>query len=534
LLTVFAILMIHSTFLWSWGKWMAGREHYQFFPMILVGFCVLAWNRLAKTQFLPRPQFSVRVALYLSMSVFCFFIAVRTDSHWIGLISCLILLWTSVRYFLEATAADELRGPFLFLLIIVPPPLNLDLQCITGLQRVATWMASGGLDLCEIRHTVSGVAIRNAGKAYMVEEACSGIHSLFSALSAMFFYGVWCRYGIPRLVLTTAQTVGWVLIANAVRVFLIVFSDTRYQIPLDVGWRHDLLGMFTYCSLLLMALSTDRLLRFVFPLSDDSLPKARILVTISQSWNQFTKSILDTPSLQGRWSVIVPLVIVCVTLVPLAMLNAAQLFRTPLQSTSAGTAGYSGSLQDLREDSLPESLAGWERSGFRKSTRDASDPFGMTSSIWKFSGNGLTAEVSVDGYYSEWHDLAYCYTGTGWKLVSGENEWREKDSQRQPHTRLQLFRNSGSYAVVYFSCFDSRHSPVEPPEASGNLFRTLRNRLASGGLMVSPKQRAIPPVFQVQLMTESGQELLPHELASLEQLFTAFRSNVLNMLSAGQ
>ncbi len=536
LLVTASVLLLHASFLWNWGEWMWGREHYQFFPLILAGFGWLIWQRLPLLKWPTAPAFSVRGGIYLLVSLGLYFLASRTNSHWMGLISCLMALWTTVWYFGGTQVADELRGPFLFLLLLVPLPLNIDLQSIVGLQKVATWLASGALDLMGLRHTVSGVALRTAQKAYMVEEACSGIHSLFSAASAMIFFGVYCRYGVPRLVLTLLQTVFWVVVANAFRVFLLVYADSRYQVTLDTGWRHEALGLVTYALVLIFSLSTDQLLRFFFPISKGAVLSAQEELTevLLKPTREFLSSFLDKPALKGKLGLIVPATLAVLVYLPLAGMAVASQLRQGSAVANANDIQSVGAMSTLSEDTLPASIAGWTRGKFEAIQRDPADPFGMTSSIWEFSGHGMTVSVSVDGMYSEFHDLAFCYIGSGWKLSSGANGFIETNRVVLPHTRLMIYKNSGEYAAVYFTCFDSQRTAVDPPEASGNLLRTLKNRLVSGGLIGTPQAPLVPPVFQVQLMAPSGQELLPHEIQVLEELFGSVRAQILTQLAAGQ
>jgi exosortase len=529
------VVLIHFHFLWQWGHWMWGREHYQFFPMILAGFAWLVWQRMSDIRWSPVPACSMRAWAYLVASAAAFALAAFTGSHWLGLISCLMSVWT-VTWFLGGTAAaDKLRGPIFFLALLIPLPINMDLQLIVSLQKLATWFASGGLDLTGIRHTVSGVAIRTALKAYMVEEACSGIHSLFSAVSAMIFFGVYCNYGVPRLFLTLGQTIFWVVAANSLRVFLVVYADSRFQIQLDTGWRHEMLGFVVYGLVLLSALSFDQLLRFLFPISRGAVISAReeLDKVILKPFRMFVAEVIDRPRLKGRQAVILPIAIALLVYLPSVGVAVVRQWKNLAVPTGQSIEAV-GAVTQLKEDSLSTSVGAFTKAGFESISRDASDPFGMSSSVWQFNGHGLSASVSVDGMYSEFHDLAYCYTGSGWKLEAAENGMLMLNGLAIPHTRMQLYKNSGEQAVVYFSCFDSMRTPVDPPDVSGSILRMLKNRLVSGGLMGIPKAPIVPPVFQVQLMVASGKELLPHELSALEQLFYDTRAQILTQLSAGQ
>ena len=70
----------------------------------------------------------------------------------------------------------------------------------------------------------------------MVEEACSGIHSLFSCLCAVIFVCVIRKSGFLRIVINAVQTTGWVIAANAVRVFLVIYAFSEWDLPLDKGF----------------------------------------------------------------------------------------------------------------------------------------------------------------------------------------------------------------------------------------------------------------------------------------------------------
>ena len=139
--------------------------------------------------------------------------------------------------------------------------------------------------------------------------------------------------------------------------------------------------------------------------------------------------------------------------------------------------------------------------------------------MWSYRGNGFNAVFSLDGYYPEWHDLAYCYAGVGWQILSAENG-SVKDSDDSPvfHTKLQLIRNSGSHATVFFSCFDSVQTSVMPPAVSGSFLRAVQQRLFSSVVAANDSAILKLPIYQLQLFVEADREFLPHE----EQAFLDF------------
>ena len=71
--------------------------------------------------------------------------------------------------------AGKLSGPVFLLLLMIPIPLNFDLKLVIWLQKVATAAASSLLDMLQVWHNTSGVAITTVQRSFMVEEASSKV-----------------------------------------------------------------------------------------------------------------------------------------------------------------------------------------------------------------------------------------------------------------------------------------------------------------------------------------------------------------------
>ena len=74
---------------------------------------------------------------------------------------------------------------------------------------------------------MNGVIIEVGDKKYEIERACSGISSLLSVLACTLFYVFWTGAHWVRGTALVLSSVFWVLIANVLRVVIIVFVDTR-------------------------------------------------------------------------------------------------------------------------------------------------------------------------------------------------------------------------------------------------------------------------------------------------------------------
>ena len=542
-IAVVAILLVHGPLLYLMAQYLWKRPHYQAFPMIIAGFAWLVSMRLPLIQWPEETDFSLRKLLWLGGSASLFAAGILFVSQWIGLISCLATLWASVWYFGGRSAAYELRAPFLFLAMLTPLPLGLDISLIVTLQQWATAAASQGLEFMDVLHTISGVAIRTATKSYMVEEACSGIQSLFAAVYAITFLGIYCRYSWLRTLLMILLTVFWVVAANGLRVFTLVYCDARFQLPLESGWRHEALGVFTYATALLLTLSTDQFLRFLFPVMSEELIDVQVKFheQVSRPLEDFMFGLLDRPRVVGRLAVIAPAVLFAIFFVGGGIAMARTLFFSAKVVAPALPSQFESNMQQFAEDSLPAEINGWKLTGFDQITRGPGDLFGgLCSSRWSYQGHGLNMIISLDGYYDAWHKLAVCYGGLGWTVESAENKTSVQSLPNGEkatiwHTAYRMHRDLRHRGVVIFSCFDSHRTSVTPPPAEESMRIALRDRLRSAfRSQQTPAAAYTPPVFQIQLLLESDREIHPHEHAALLSMFQKVRSELLGIVAGGQ
>ena len=543
-LVVVAILLIHTPPLWLMAQYLWKRPHYQAFPMIIAGFAWLVAMRLPQILWPEETDFSLRKLLWLSLAASLFAASILFVSQWIGLISCLVTLWASVWYFGGRSAAYELRAPFIFLAMLIPLPLGLDMSLIVTLQQWATAAASQALEFMGVLHTISGVAIRTATKSYMVEEACSGIQSLFAAVYAITFLGIYCRYGWLRSLLMIFLTVFWVIAANGLRVFALVYSDARFQVPLESGWRHEALGVFTYATALLLTLSTDQFLRFLFPVMSEDLMDVQVEFDeqVRRPLQAFMFGLLDRPRVVGRLAVIAPAVLFGLFFVGGGIVAARTLFISEkITTASALPSHFESNMQPFSQDSLPGEINGWKSTGFDEITRGPEDVFGgLRSSQWSYAGHGLNVIISLDGYYDAWHRLSMCYSGLGWIVDSAKNR---ASIQTLPdgreaaiwHTEYHMYRDLRTRGVVLFSCFDSHLTSVAPPPVEENVRIALQDRLRTALRWEKPPTAAyVPPVFQVQLLVEADREIQPHEHAALLVMFQKVRAELLDKVAGAQ
>src|SRR5436853_413288 len=92
----------------------------------------------------------------------------------------------------KTIAAGVLLAPaWFFLWLLIPPPLNLDQRLVTRLQTFTARQSSRLLDQLGVLHVMQGNVVVIPHKHLLVEEACSGINSLFSMLACTLFFVLW-------------------------------------------------------------------------------------------------------------------------------------------------------------------------------------------------------------------------------------------------------------------------------------------------------------------------------------------------------
>ena len=505
--------LAHAPLLLGLGVRLWSEEHYQHVPIVLAAAIALGYSRWADAGRELGPQTGWSWGwLLLTPSLLLTTLAYRGESHWLGAVSFVVFLLASVLWCGGLPLLRQMGGALVLLAMCIPLPLQQDVALVTTLQKFAADFASGGLDLAGLRHRLMGVAIQTPAKTYFVEEACSGVNSLFSSLAFVAFYLLYRRHHWLRFAASFSQVIVWVVLVNALRVFLVVYSDQHWGVDLGEGWVHQLLGAGGFALILLLSLSGDYLLlalipKFVYRLGEHSRPANEPAPT---AWSWMTPA----------W-------------VALALVFAAGsgvLLRTGGNQEQAGGASAEEMFRGVQRESLPEEIGLWSVRSFDVLRRESGDLRGAASKLWLLTRGGVEVRFSMDGPFPRWHDLAYCYSALDWKLVNAQNLRLPRDaaaSEQQPCTQLEFFTKDDQRALIYFTCYDANNVPVEPLDPSGHALRRLWDRLASANFFDAGAQGEVkPPVIQAQMQVVSDEPLAEFERTELEELFAKLRDMV--------
>ena len=98
-LTLAVLLATHGWFLFRLGSWLWSREHYQFFPLVIIASVIMAYVRWPECSWKEPRTLSIRIAILSSLSTLLLLTAVLKNSQLLGALSFLTSLWTAVWFF---------------------------------------------------------------------------------------------------------------------------------------------------------------------------------------------------------------------------------------------------------------------------------------------------------------------------------------------------------------------------------------------------------------------------------------------------
>lgn len=248
LLAHLPLAITHHLTLWK-------REHYQFFPFAFGAFGWLLYTRRQRGAFTWDHLNSVLVLLDLLCLGAA--LSLATPSPLLVVAGLMFLLLAIARSLPDSEIRTSLGYLIILPLITFRPPWNYDLTAIQWLQRVTTSVASQLLNFFGYLHLRAGNVLEFPGKRFMVEEACSGVQSLFTLLflAALIVCGYRRRWLHSLIVLATAAGLAGVM--NVLRVCAVAIAWDTAQVDLSSGWQHDALGYAALVIAGLLVLSAD-------------------------------------------------------------------------------------------------------------------------------------------------------------------------------------------------------------------------------------------------------------------------------------
>ncbi len=231
------------------GEWAINAQYSYGYVVPLLGLALL-WRRWPERPApVPTPTVGLSgvCAAGLLLLVLPFELVLEANPEWrliywlngfqvVGLGFC-VLYWLGGKQWVKYFAP-----PLVFMLIAVPWPMNTETSIIQGLMRFVAGLTvevAGWLGIPAVQH---GNLIEVGAGMVGIDEACSGVRSLQSALMLSLFLGEMNRFTWRRRVALLVASLLLVLAANLTRTSFLVWMAANHGMDQMRSW-HDTAGM---------------------------------------------------------------------------------------------------------------------------------------------------------------------------------------------------------------------------------------------------------------------------------------------------
>ncbi|MCC6508347.1 MAG: exosortase U [Pirellulaceae bacterium] len=545
-------LVCLAPLVWLQAVHLWERPHFQFFPLAWLAFGALITTRseLKWSSSLGRRRLG---SVVWAAGVLAGLAGALLFSPWLGQAACVLCIsgWGWLR--LATVPPFRWFGWSLLLWITVPLPGQLDANLINGLQRISAESAGGLLDLIGIAHLRQGTLIEiRAGKLF-VDEACSGIDSLYSLVAIALLMMLWQARPLVVGFFTVITVPIWAWLGNVLRLTTIVICLDRWQVDLSHGWQHTALGFVTFgLSALCLFLTLDALTHLFRRFSTSDLPRDRrqwhlwynavvcfpgrapVLIDEEQQYFEVEdprlkpkpKSKVERQSTVpaepkfGRW-VVGLMTVSCLIAAGLSIRNIARDWRDG-SSTRLPHFDQAQVKAAIAENGLPEAFEPAKRLAFRHEHRSPDNFLGEHSAVWTYRAPSSDFVCSIDFPFRGYHPLWVCYTNAGQQIQGVPTPVSLPSQADQPQSsqhvvQVKLKDELGNLSYLWFLLFDAQGQP-----AKINLYdqendtNPILERLK---LALADSVEREPVTYQFQMYVPSSRELSEAEIQSYLKLF---------------
>lgn len=524
------LVILHIANLWK-------QEQYHYLPALLIVSALLfisRWNRVIQL-----PQRPVAYALGCFAILLLLPYATWLFSPWTATLAW-ILVWGAflLSQDCKVNPAEEdsstglsrnsIANIWPLSWMLLPLPMNLDQTMTAQLQLRASQLSSYVLDWLQIPHLLLGNVIELTSGRMFVEEACSGVQSLFTLVFCSLLIVVVFHRSLWLMPLYCCAAIFWAALMNICRIVAIAAAQVWYNLDLSSGWKHNLLGYVCLGIAVIMLLSTDRLLRVLFFPTKPPLDRKAKSNPVVYWWNKcFGSNLIQTDesprspiAFPGLWLQSSLLVVALVS-----MLWQGGVFAASWRATPTATAEPGKPFMVVPDELTSQQVPAFTQVSHTVLHERPNMPMGENADVWKGTINGFPVAIALSQPYPTWHDLTICYKGAGWVLndrlpnfSSMESEW--------DYTAARWITPTGGYAYTWFSAFNDAGEKVQSIDGSFN--NILSGRLTNGQGEATRQGK----IAMVQLIVES-ENMLPNDIVeSLRQAHLASREYLRGMTSS--
>ncbi len=400
--------------------------------------------------------------------------------------------------------------------ITLPFPAGYDDKLIQYLQRQSSFAASSILDCIGVVHLPEGNVLELPGKKLFVDEACSGVDSLYALMAICLTIVLYLRQPFPVAVVSLSLVPIWASCSNIARLVVIVLGISWFNVDLSTGMPHTILGLVVFTGAFLCDLAFIRFAGAMY-----SVFKFGRRSKSTQTVQQELRPVRIPRFVQMGFGVMVALCFVAVGIRSAPVLYAGTLFKFP-DFTEESLA----SIRD--QQNLPKQIGEWNFRHFEVIERNRDSSMGHYSHLWLYQAPEGEVTISTDFPFRGFHLLDICYEGAGWRMIEAPQQVtvqpdnpNDTSGAIYPHL-LSMTNDEGRHGYIVYGLFQMDGKAIQSQAKAQRGFERF-------------EQKVMEPVsFQIQLMLNSAdpiskqtqQMMMQRYLALIKTLRPTFRSLV--------
>ena len=587
--------------LYLYVKHLLNEPHYHSAVFAVAATIGIAWLRWPRGQALQL-QRSMTSNVLIVLAIIAVVFSILFVLPWMSALAAMLI----VTSFLARVPDTESNGTLWYcalpLFVFLYLPFGMDRNLVTSLQTYSAGYTSRLLDLFGVGHYMSGTVLEVPNlQDFRIEQACSGVQSFFTLVLVAIVYSVFNRQvkapekgvavlsflaglifllirtlpkataGVDmppfwsgilfllaislmlypfigfRTTLLVMSAVFWAIFMNTIRIMAIPISLQFFDVDLSTGNNHMLLGYAALIIGIILILSTDQLIMFLFGPVLDANESGKFGRVIGKMWNGLIPTASDNESSRGRRGArsrkpVSPQIQKALWIFAGIMVLAGiwQIVDVlACQSQAAKKLNVRSFDTDVTvpfsEGDIPKEVDNWTRVSFETDTRNRGSDFGERSDVWQFESPNCSAVASLDQTFPGWHELTTCYTLQGWKVISrkalstSQAMGLEKAPEGKPDDwdmiEVKLQKPTGEQGYLLFSHFDSFGEGLTAPKHWGSItgfINQVTNRLSHRIRATLVNGEA----YQIQVFMTSYNDFEPEVLAEARKRYVRIRDEV--------
>ncbi len=245
ILSTLLLIVYWPTFLWMRARFIEANSYYShgFLVPFIVGF--LIWNKRKELSNIKVKPLSAGLLIIIP-SLLVHLLAYKWKINFVSGFSFLITLYGATLYLYGKGITKQLALPFCFLIFMIPLPQVLIIHISFNMKMFAAHIATSAINLMGISAAREGSIVYLPNTSVMVGDPCSGLRSLISltALGALYAYLI--NLTTIKKIILFFTSIPLALIANIIRIILILVVAFVYGSDIATGKFHDFSGFLLF------------------------------------------------------------------------------------------------------------------------------------------------------------------------------------------------------------------------------------------------------------------------------------------------